>query len=237
MKEQIIGILGGMGPEATKSLFEAVIKNTPATKDQDHLRIIIDNNPKVPDRTAAILGQGEDPLPEMLKSAHSLERAGADFIIIPCMSAHFFLERLQAEISLPIMCAIENLALMMSRYQPPIKAVGLLATSGSIQGGLFQKKLGQKDIRVLTPAQDMQEKVMDVIYTIKGDTDGAHRKECKQKFVDVANALMDQGAEGIIAGCTEVPLALDPEDIQVPLFDPLTVLAQAAVSAAKQGAE
>jgi len=84
MTEKIIGILGGMGPEATIDLFYKIIKFTPAKKDQDHLRIIIDNNPKIPDRTAAILGKGEDPIPALRETAKNLEKAGADFIIIPC---------------------------------------------------------------------------------------------------------------------------------------------------------
>ncbi|GAJ09165.1 unnamed protein product, partial [marine sediment metagenome] len=91
MPEKIIGILGGMGPEATIDLFYKIIKFNPSEKDQDHLRIIIDNNPKIPDRTAAILGKGEDPLPALQETARNLEKAGANFIIIPCNTAHYFL--------------------------------------------------------------------------------------------------------------------------------------------------
>lgn len=87
---KVIGILGGMGPEATAELFLRIIKATPAQRDQDHLRVIVDNNPKIPDRTAAILGEGQSPLPEMVRTARNLERAGVDFIVMPCNTAHYY---------------------------------------------------------------------------------------------------------------------------------------------------
>ncbi len=100
-QEKIIGILGGMGPAATLALYERIIALTPAQCDQDHLRVIIDSNPKIPDRTAAILGNGESPLPAMAESAKTLERAGADFIVIPCNTAHYWLDELQKEVAIP----------------------------------------------------------------------------------------------------------------------------------------
>ena len=103
MKKQVIGILGGMGPEATLDCFDKIIKHTPAQKDQDHLRVIIDSNPAVPDRTAAIIGDGQSPVPVMVEGCHALENAGADFIIIPCVSAHFFIDEIQQQTNLPIL--------------------------------------------------------------------------------------------------------------------------------------
>ncbi|GAH53208.1 unnamed protein product, partial [marine sediment metagenome] len=110
MPEKIIGILGGMGPEATVDLFHKIIKFTPAKKDQDHFRIIIDNNPKIPDRTAAILGKGEDPLPALQETARNLEKAGVDFIIIPCNTAHYFLPQIQKSVNIPVLNMIEETA-------------------------------------------------------------------------------------------------------------------------------
>jgi aspartate racemase len=103
MKRKTIGVLGGMGPEATLDCFGKIIKNTPAQRDQDHLRVIIDSNPKVPDRTPAIIGDAESPVSVIVEGCHALERAGADFIIIPCVSAHFFLSEIQAQCNLPIL--------------------------------------------------------------------------------------------------------------------------------------
>jgi len=116
MSEKIIGILGGMGPEATLDCFARIIKNTPAKKDQEHLRVIIDSNPKVPDRTAAIIGEGESPIPTLVAGCLSLQRAGADFIIIPCVSAHFFLEEIQEQIELPILSIFDAIAETIRRH-------------------------------------------------------------------------------------------------------------------------
>ena len=101
MNQKTIGILGGMGPEATVDCFAKIIKNTPAAKDQDHLRIVVDSNPDVPDRTAAIIGNGKSPVPAMAAGCHALQRAGADFIIIPCVSAHVFLADVRQQVELP----------------------------------------------------------------------------------------------------------------------------------------
>lgn len=231
--EKIIGILGGMGPEATLSLFEKIIRNTPASTDQDHCRIIIDNNPKVPDRTAAIIGDGEDPVPLLIQSGRTLENAGADFIIIPCISAHFFLDGLCSKLKIPVLSVFDEVAIRIKNNHPDIKTVGLMATSGTIQGELFQKRLEEDDFRILVPDPENQEQVMSAIYQIKGST-GKDRDECKNILKRVANRLIENGAKGIIAGCTEIPLELSQQDITVPLFDSLTVLAQAAIREARQ---
>jgi len=140
MPEKIIGILGGMGPEATVDLFYKIIKLTPAEKDQEHLRIIIDNNPKIPDRTAAILGKGEDPLPALQETAQSLEKAGADFIIIPCNTAYYFLSSIQESVKIPILNMIEETAKETRKKIPPIKKVGLLASVGVYETKIYHQQ-------------------------------------------------------------------------------------------------
>lgn len=137
MSEKVIGILGGMGPEATIDLFYKIIKLTPAEKDQDHLRIIIDNNPKIPDRIAAILGKGEDPLPVLQETARNLEKAGADFIIIPCNTAHYFLSSIQESIKIPILNMIEETAKETQKRIPQIQKVGLLASIGVYETKIY----------------------------------------------------------------------------------------------------
>ena len=137
MDPKTIGILGGMGPEATVDCFDKIIKNTPAAKDQDHLRVVIDSNPKVPDRTAAIIGGGESPVPVMVAGCRALQRAGADFIIIPCVSAHVFLADVRQQIELPVLSIFDAVAEAVTRDHPAIKVVGLLGTTGTVSGGLF----------------------------------------------------------------------------------------------------
>ena len=118
MTEKVIGILGGMGPEATLGFFERIIAHTPAARDQEHLRVIIDSNPQVPDRTAAILLGGESPVPLMVAGMEALQRAGADFVVIPCVSAHFFLEELRRRVSLPVISMFDVTAEHIRRDHP-----------------------------------------------------------------------------------------------------------------------
>lgn len=229
MLEKIIGVLGGMGPEATLDCFDKLIKNTPAEKDQDHLRVLIDCNPKVPDRTTAICGKGESPVPVMLNSARGLVLAGVDFIIIPCVSAHFFLDDLQQQIDIPFISIFDAVSEAIQVVDPPIKVVGLLATTGTVHGRLFQKRLEQSNIATIVPDREDQERVMTGIYKIKATQAAANREKVRTELLEVANGLVKIGAQGIIAGCTEVPLVLSSEDLQVPFFDPLLILARAAI--------
>jgi aspartate racemase len=232
MSEKVIGILGGMGPEATVDCFDKIIKNTPAAKDQDHLRILIDSNPKVPDRTAAIIGSGASPVPAMAAGCQALERAGADFIIIPCVSAHVFLSDLSRQTRLPILSIFDAVAETIVRDYPDIRIVGLLGTTGTVSGGLFQKRLEQAAIETLVCDDKMQSRVMAAIYDIKNAHSVRNRSEITTDLIAAAESLIarrPEGAQGIIAGCTEIPLALGREQLAVPYFDAVTILARAAI--------
>ena len=232
MAEKTIGILGGMGPEATLDLFSKIIANTPASKDQEHLRVLIDSNPKVPDRTAAILRGGESPVPAMKAGIQALGRAGADFVVIPCVSAHFFLNELQKEGALPILSMLDVTAEHIRKHHLHIRTVGMLATTGTLQGGRFREKLQQLGIATLTPAAADQERVMVAIYEIKGAAAGRSRAAIGGEIREIAGRLIQRGAQGVVAGCTEIPLVLKPGDLTVPVFDPLLLLARAAIAAA-----
>ncbi|MCK4543100.1 MAG: amino acid racemase [Spirochaetales bacterium] len=234
MKEGIIGILGGMGPEATLDLFQKVIKNTKAVRDQDHLRVLIDNNPKIPDRTPAILGSGENPVPMMIETAKNLERAGADFIVIPCVSAHYFINQLREGITIPVISIIEEVAGEIERRLPSIKRTGVIATTGTIRAGLFQNRLMEIGVEVLVPTtEDQEDLVMSAIYGESGVKSGFISSANKEKILKASNALIEKGAQGIIGGCTEVPLVVQQSDIQVPFFDSLNILALSAIRIAK----
>ena len=230
MPEKIIGILGGMGPEATIDLFYKIIKYTPAEKDQDHLRIIIDNNPKIPDRTAAILGKGEDPLPALQETAQNLEKAGADFIVIPCNTAHYFLSSIQESVNIPVLNMIEETAKETKKRIPQIKKVGLLASIGVYKSEIYHQHFKKFNIEVISPEEKDRGKVMKVIYTVKA---GDLSEEVKKNILKITQKLIDKGAEAVIAGCTEIPLILKEEDILFPLIDPTQVLAKIAVQKAR----
>ena len=226
--EKIIGILGGMGPEATADLFYRIIRATPVKRDQDHIRVIIDSNSKVPDRTPAILGTGESPLPEMLDAGRNLVNAGVDFIIMPCNTAHYFHEELQEELGVPILHMIRLSAKYVSEKYPDVKRVGLQATDGTLASKLYHDAYGEYGLEVVTP--ESQQDVMDAIYRdIKtGDLESGG-KILKR----VAEELIEAGSQAVICGCTEVSLVLQDGDLSVPVIDPMQVLAEEAVRLAR----
>lgn len=230
MSEKVIGILGGMGPEATIDLFYKIIKLTPAEKDQDHLRIIIDNNPKIPDRIAAISGKGEDPLPALQETARNLEKAGADFIIIPCNTAHYFLPSIQESVKIPILNMIEETAKETQKRIPQLQKVGLLASIGIYETEIYHQQFKKFNIVVISPEEKDKEEVMNAIYAVKA---GDLSNEVKGNIIKIAQKLIDKEAEAIITGCTEIPLILKEGDVSVPIIDPTRILAKAAVQKAR----
>ena len=229
MAEQIVGVLGGMGPEATLDCLGKILRSTRAERDQDHLRILVDSNAKIPDRTAAILGQGPSPVPALVASARALARAGADFIVIPCVSAHVFLEQVRAEVEVPIVSMFDVVTEAVLALGSPVRTVGLLGTTGTIRGGLFQRRLARDGISTVVPDEPGQALVMSAIYDVKKAAPPRPRAAITADFVAVAESLARRGAQAIVAGCTEVPLALGQEHLRLPYVDSVLALARAAV--------
>jgi aspartate racemase len=229
MVEKIIGILGGMGPEATADLYYRIIRATPVRRDQDHVRLIIYSNSKVPDRTGAILRGGPSPVPEMTMAARALERAGADFLIMPCNTAHYFIDELRAQVGIPVLNMIELTAQWVAESSPSMKRVGLIATDGTVRSGIYHDNFGKLGFEILTPAEDLQADTMSAIYDhIKtGDLETG-----REMLLRVAEALIDDGAQAVICGCTEVSLVLKEGDLPVPVLDPMQVIAETSVAIA-----
>ncbi len=223
MGEKVIGILGGMGPLATVELFRRIVEKTPAKKDQEHPRIIIYNNPKIPDRTAFILGNGEDPRPELIDSARKLESWGADFIIMPCNTAHFFAKDIQRAINIPLVSMVEETAERVAGMG--LRRVGLLATDGTVKGRVYEKALSKRGIELVVPDEKDQRLVMKAIY----DGVKAGNLELGRELLLKVARKLEPRVDGLIAGCTEVSVALKPDDINVPLIDPMDLIAEKAV--------
>ena len=227
MGEKFVGILGGMGPDATVTMFQNILRVTPARSDQDHLRILIYNNPKIPDRTAAICHHAPDPLPALIASARLLEQAGVDFIVIPCVTAHYFYEGIRTAVTIPILHIVKETLQFASEHYPECTTLGLLSTMGTVRTGLFQRFSKEWGIRILTPPETMiQHHVMQAIYQVKA---GAVSGEPTKQLHYAAEHLIQSGAQAIIAGCTEIPLALTERDVSTPFLDPLKILARAVV--------
>ena len=223
-----IGIMGGMGPAATADLMMKIISMTAADSDQEHIPMIIDNNTRIPDRTAAILSGGADPVPEMTASAKRLEAAGADFIIIGCNTAHYFVPAFENEISIPVVSMLKETARALR--EKGVKCAAVLATDGTVKSGLYAKALSAEGIEDIYPTDAQQKLLMSVIYDYikKGITDPA--KLPHDDMLIMAEDLKSRGAEALIMACTELPLAFDLTGIiDDTCMDPTKVLAAAAI--------
>ena len=230
-----IGILGGMGPEATVYLFNLIVKLTKAGKDQEHIPVIVFNNPKIPDRTEAITGQGISPLPDLIEGAKRLERAGADFLIMPCVTAHYFYHEIIKNIEIPFLHLIEEVPAYFKKEHDNLKRIGLLATVGTIQSGLFQEIFNKNGLEIVVPGEGRQELLMQALYQEEGVKSG-YKELPKKMMTEVVRELIDeQKAEAVIAGCTEIPLVLNQADMEVPFVNPLRILAEKSILKAGYG--
>lgn len=225
-REKIVGVLGGMGPLATADFYAKLVRRTPARVDQEHLRVIIDSNPKIPDRTAGFQGQGPDPTPHLVATARALERAGAEVIAIPCNSAHVYLEQIRRGVRVPVLDIMEEVAAAVAALRPRPRAVGLLATPGTIHARLYHRALASRGFDVVDPTTLEERAVLLAIKAVKaGDLGPAVRKRVR----DAAGALIRRGANAIVLGCTELPLVMGPQDAPVPVLDGTDLLAAATV--------
>jgi len=228
----LVGVLGGLGPEATCEFFKKIIKFSHAETDQEHLDLLIYNNPKVPDRTKAIMGLGESSVPELINGLQLLERSGVEFIVIPCISSHYFLKEMQESISIRIISAVSEIASYIHKTYREAKKVGVLATTGTIKGMVFDKVFENYSVTLITPNEQDQKTVMEIIYGIDGIKAGNLGNTPRKKLVEIGNHLISDGADVIIAGCTEIPLVLKENDLEVPIIDSLEVLAISTILAA-----
>lgn len=225
-EKKTIGILGGMGPLATADLFQKIVLLTKADTDREHIRVYIDSNANIPDRTAAILSGGEDPVPEMASALRHLEACGADCIIMPCNTAHYFLPRLQAMTKIPFL-SILTAAAEACKAQFPGKTVGILATRGTLAANLYQEALAQAGVPYLVPDVPAQDALMRVIYD--GVKAGKGPDSYRADFLTVLEQMSAGGAEVFLLGCTELPLAAEALNIALPTVDPTAELAKASI--------
>ena len=232
-KYEVLGILGGMGPEATAHLYELIIKHTPASKDQDHIPTVIYSNTLIPDRTTCILrGEHEKIIEILSKSAQLLENTNVDVIIIPCNTAHYYLEDIRKNIKIPILDMIKITAeylydKLTKQENINIKLkIGLLATTGTIRTEIYQKRFEQFKVNIITPNDTQQEEVMSIINEIKKNGPSEMLKSKLNKII--SNLREKKEIKWIILGCTELPLLYKNEDDleQFFLVDPMVILSK-----------
>ena len=230
MKKQI-GILGGMGPEATSELFSLIIKNTKAQNDQDHIPVLIVNNPKIPDRSLFILGKGPSPVNMLVEGALKLEQMGADIILIPCNTAHFFIKQIEEKVHVPVIDMIKETARYVLCKYPEIKSYGLLSTTGVYKTAIYENAFTDIALEIINPDALYQQQNMIAIYGKNGVKAGFKTIPVKLFLQSVAN-LKENGAGAIISGCTEISLVLKQSQISIPLINPLKILAVKSIQLA-----
>jgi aspartate racemase len=225
----VVGVLGGMGPAATADFFQKLVVATPAENDQDHLRVLIWSDPLVPDRTAALLGDGPDPTAWMIRGARLLVAGGVDLIAVPCNTAHAFLDAVEGEVGVEIVHMIDRTARVVAALTPTVRRIGLLATPGTVRARLYDDWLSRYGIGVVAPDERDQVVVAEVIARVKA---GRWRRSDAAAIAEVGQRLVDRGAQALIAGCTEIPLIFGAANTTVPVIDPTLALADAVVAAA-----
>jgi len=231
MTDKVVGIIGGMGPEATIDVFSKIVAATPSRKDQDHLRIIVDSNPKVPSRYKYIMGEGESPLPYLIESAKKLEGYGADFLLIPCNAAHHFYDQIQEKVGIPILHMAEEARRYTESIRPGPQRIGLMASGSTVKSGVYQRVFRGSEIELILPTDQNQQRVSEGIYAFKK---GMPTKEIERTLMSVVRSLIKMGAQAILLGCTELPVVLKGAKSSVRLIDANDVLARAAVREAKR---
>lgn len=224
---RMLGIIGGMGPEATVDFYREIIRATPARKDQEHLPVVIYSNPQIPERTKAILEGGESPLPRMIETARLLEKAGAGILAMPCNTAHYYHAQLQASVKIPILHMIEETLGAFTRRLSDGRFAGLLSTTGTVRSGIYQNTFARQRIEVLVPGEADQSLIMGGIERIKA---GTHDRDTAHMFESIGSGLVKSGAQAVILGCTEIPLAFDEGRVDYVALNATRILAQAAVA-------
>lgn len=226
-----VGILGGMGPKATADLLNKIVDLTPAKKDQEHIHIIVDNNPKIPDRTGYIMGKGENPIGALVETAVRLRNGGVDFIIIPCNTAHYFYDKLVEAVEIPFINMIEEVGKYILENFGKCK-VGLLATVGTYEGRVYEKYFEKYDLEVVVPSDEVKNMVLDLVYKVKSGERGFSIDDLNYLLKD----FKEQEVSVVILGCTELPIVFDPVQDKFKDFNFVSstdVLAQKTVELAK----
>lgn len=219
-----LGIIGGLGPMATAYFMQLLTQMSDAKTDQEHMDILVYSKPSVPDRTQYILGKSDrSPVPEMVCAGRKLRQMGADIIAIPCITVHYFHDELERQIGIPIINAVAETVQCIA--QEKIDRVGLLATDGTIQSGLFQKAFERHNVQGILPAADGQREVMRIIY----EEVKAGKNVDIACFQKVSGELFQQGAQVILLGCTELSMVKRDFALSAGYLDVMDVLARKAV--------
>ena len=229
---EVVGVLGGMGPEATVDLMRRVIAATPAQDDADHIRMLVDNNPQVPSRIRALIEKtGESPAPALIAMARGLCAQGADFLVMPCNTAHHYHSEIAAAVDVPFLNLMELVAAHVMRRHPALQRIGLLASSALAHFRIYEPWFDRAGVEVLYPAADRQEALMAAIRAVKA---GRVADQDLSAFNSAAAGLANGGAQVLLIACTELSVIADSLQASLPMYDAAEVLAQAIVARSRR---
>ncbi len=236
-REFKLGVLGGVGPAATVDFMRKVVRLTQAARDQDHIKMVVQQNPQIPDRTANLIGGGEDPTIPLLATCKRLEADGAAAIVIPCNTAHAYVDRIQPYLGIPIVNMLSEVVAHLRTQLPAVGTVGLLATSGTVASGVYREVIKSAGMSLLVPDANHQAQVMLAIYGEKGVKAGFTSGACSEYVAAAIEHLTAQGAQAVILGCTELPLVELEAKVResMVLIDPTEILAARCVALAQRG--
>lgn len=227
--KRVLGVLGGMGPLATVDFLRKLIEETPAARDEDHIPVVAWSVPQIPERPAAITGDGESPLPAMLDGIRTLKQAGAVAIAIPCNTAHYWYDDLVRAGGLPIIHIADAALAELESRRITGKSIGLIATRGTLAAGFFQQRLTARGFLSITNSDaDIDKLVLPAIVHVK-----RNELTAAAALLETAvDKLIAGGAGGVILACTETPVVLDrlPERIAAQCVDATRALATACVA-------
>lgn len=225
--KQAVGVIGGVGPMATVYYMQRVIEMTKAGCDQEHINMLVFNDCDIPDRTAFITEKSPDnPLPVMVEDAKRLEAAGCEFVVIPCNTAHYFYDELEQAVEIPVVNIVEETIRYAKARVQDLSCVGIMATTGTIVTGTYQKYAERAGLLFAVPDEDEQNLLMQIIY----DGVKAGKPVPRADFDRVANHLRAKGAQCLILGCTELSVLKRDLPINDPdVLDSIDVLASETV--------
>jgi aspartate racemase len=226
-----VGVLGGMGPMATADFFRKLIEETPAQRDQDHLPVVIYSVPQMPSRDKAITQGGESPFPQMLAGLHALKQQRADFVAIPCNTAHFWYEDLCREGGIPILHIVDAVCDELSHGHSIEGPIGLLSTEATLLSRIYHDRLLQRGIElIVNPPEERAAFINPGIELVKC----GRLEEAGIAVQRAVACLLERGAKKLILGCTELPVALEAIDSpsKENCIDATRALARASVSRA-----
>ncbi|MDA1196241.1 MAG: amino acid racemase [Planctomycetota bacterium] len=227
MSSRLIGILGGLGPDATVDFLARVLRADGADTDQEHVRMIVACDGTIPNRNLAIDGAGPSPGPALAQAALRLERAGADVVLMICNAAHHWQGEIERAIAVPFVSLIEEAADRTLAVAGGGASVGVLAAHACHAAELYPKALRARDLHPVLPDAAERAEFMRVLAVIKA---GDHGPTPKAEMRALAHALVRRGATTLLAGCTEIGIVLRPADVPVPMVDTTEVLVQLAVA-------